>query len=111
VKCEGRAQVQVVGPVPVCIPRETVVGAVKRKTELTVGIEGVGGEVVGKVMEARPSREGWVGAPRAHDVKGQFGVRKKAVPEVGREVGVGGSEGGDEVVFAVLTDFSAGVDL
>jgi hypothetical protein len=51
---EGRAKV--VGTVSVWIPRETVVGAVESKTELTGGMDGVGGEVVGKVMEARPSR-------------------------------------------------------
>ncbi len=61
------------------IPRETVVGAVKSKTKLTGGMEGVGGKVVGKMEEARPSREGGVGTPRAHDIKGQFGEREKAV--------------------------------
>jgi hypothetical protein len=54
----------------VWIPRETVVGAVESKTELTEGMDGVGGEVVGKVVEARPSRERGVGAPWAHDIKG-----------------------------------------
>jgi hypothetical protein len=65
---EGRAKV--VGTVAVWIPRETVVGAVESKTELTGGMDGVGGEVVGKVVEARPSRERGVGAARAHDTKG-----------------------------------------
>ncbi len=34
----------------------------------------VGEEVVGKMVESRPSRERGVGAPRAHEVKGEFGV-------------------------------------
>ncbi len=54
-----------------------MVGAVKSETKLTGGMEGVGSKVVGKMVEARPSREGGVGAPRAHDIKGQFGVREK----------------------------------
>jgi hypothetical protein len=95
---EGRAKV--VGTVSVWIPRETVVGAVEGKTELTGGMDGVGGEVVGKVVKARPSRDRGVGAPRAHDIKGEFGVREKAVPEVSREVGMSGGEDGDKVVFA-----------
>jgi hypothetical protein len=54
---EGRAKV--VGTVPVCIPRETVVGAVKGKTKLTGGVEGVGGEIVGKMVGAdQAEREG-----------------------------------------------------
>ena len=56
---EGRAKV--VGTVSVWIPRETVVGAVESKTELTGGMDGMGGEGVGKMVEARPSRERGVG--------------------------------------------------
>ena len=51
-------------------------------------------------MKAGPGREGGIGAPRSHDVEGEFGVGKKADPKVIREVRVGGSEGRDEVVFA-----------
>ena len=69
---EGRAKV--VGSVPVRVPRKTVVGAVKRKTKLAGGMNGVGGEVVGKTAQTRPSREGRVGAPRTHNVKGKFSV-------------------------------------
>ena len=50
-------------------------------------------------MKAGPGREGGIGAPRSHDVEGEFGVGKKAVPKVIREVGVGGCEGSYEVVF------------
>ncbi len=60
----------------------------------------MGGEVVGKMMETRPIRERGVGAPGSHDFKGEFGVGKKAVPEISRVVGVGGGEDGDEVIFA-----------
>ncbi len=69
---EGRAKV--VGSVPVGVPRKTVVGAVKRKTKLAGGMKGVGGKVVRKTVQTRPRREGRVGAPRAHNVKGKFGV-------------------------------------
>ncbi len=60
----------------------------------------MGGEVVGKMVESRPSRERGIGAARAHEVKGEFGVGEKVVPEVSREVGVGGGENGDKMVFA-----------
>jgi hypothetical protein len=62
---EGGAKVE--GSVPVRVPRETVVGAIERKTKLAGGMNGVGGEVVGKTAQTRPSREGRVGAPRAHN--------------------------------------------
>jgi hypothetical protein len=60
----------------------------------------VGGEVKGKMVEARPGRDGGIGAPQAHNIEGEFGVWEKAVPEVIREVGVSGSKGGDKVVLA-----------
>ncbi len=47
---EGRAKV--VSAVPMWIPREMVVGAVKGKTKLTGGVERVDGEVVGKMVES-----------------------------------------------------------
>ncbi len=42
---EGGAKI--VGAVPVRVPRETVVGAVKRQTKLAGGMKGVSGEVIG----------------------------------------------------------------
>jgi hypothetical protein len=63
-------------------------------------VERVDGEVVGKMVESRPYRERGVGAPRAHDVKGEFDVGEKANPEVSREVGVGGGKDGGMVIFA-----------
>ena len=95
----GEGGAKVVGAAPVG-PRKTVVGAVKRKTKLAGGMNGVGGEVVGKTVKTRPSREGRVGAPRAHNVEGKFSVGKEAVPQVSGKVGMGGSEGGDKVVLA-----------
>ncbi len=95
---EGRAKV--LGTIPVWIPRETVVGAVEGKTKLTGGVDRVGGEVVGKMMESRPSRERGVGAPGSQEVEGEFGMGKKVVPEVSREVGVVGGEDGYEMIFA-----------
>ena len=70
----GKGGAKIVGAVPVRVPRETVVGAVERKTKLAGGMNGVGGEVVGKTVKTRPSREGRVGAPRAHNIKGKFSV-------------------------------------
>jgi hypothetical protein len=63
--------------------------------QLVGGVKGVGGEVKGEMVEARPGRVGGIGALRAHDTEGEFGVWEKAVPEVIREVGVSGSGGGD----------------
>ncbi len=48
-------------------------------------------------MEARPGREGGIGAARMHDVQGDFGIGEESVPEVVREVRVSGR---DKVVFA-----------
>ncbi len=59
----------------------------------------MGGKVIREAVKTRPGREGRIRAPRAHDVEGELGMRKKAVPEVVREFGVGGCEGGDEMVF------------
>ena len=70
----GEGGAKIVGAVPVRVPRKTVVGAVKGKTKLAGGMKGVGGEVVGKTVQTRPGREGRVGAPRAHEVKGKFSV-------------------------------------
>ncbi len=85
----GEGGAKVVGAAPVG-PRKTVVGAVKRKTTLAGGMKGMGGEVIRKTVKVRPDREGRVGASRAHNVKGKFSVREKAVPKVRGEVGVGG---------------------
>ena len=60
----------------------------------------MGGEVVRKTVQTRPGREGRVGAPRAHNVEGQFSVGKEAVPQVSGKVGMGGGEGGDKMVLA-----------
>ncbi len=34
----------------------------------------VGGDVVWEAVEARPGGEGGIGAPRTHDVEGDFGI-------------------------------------
>jgi hypothetical protein len=57
------------------------------------------GVVVWKTVKAKPGTEGGIRAPRVEKVKGGFGVGKKAVPEIIREVGVSGREQRDEVVF------------
>jgi hypothetical protein len=69
-----------------------VVGAVERETKLAGGMKGVGGEVVRKTVKTRPGREGRFGAPRAHNVKGKFGVGEKAVPKVRGKVGMDGGD-------------------
>ena len=70
----GKGGAKIVGAVPVRVPRKTVVGAVEGKTKLAGGMKGMGGEVVRKAVKTRPGREGRVGAPRAHKVKGKFSV-------------------------------------
>ena len=70
-----------------------MVGAIKRKTKLAGRVKGVGGKIKKKAVQARPSREGRVGAPGAHKVEGKFGMGEKAVPEVSGKVGMGGGEG------------------
>ncbi len=90
---------------------KVVVGTVEREIQLAGGMKWVGDEVVREVVKARPGREGRIGAPGTQDIEGKFSMGKEVVPKVIREVGVGGGEGSDEVVFAVLTDFSAGLDL
>ncbi len=70
----GEGGAKIVGAVPVGVPRKTVVGAVKRKTKLAERMKGVGGEVIRKTVKTTPGREGRVGAPRSHDVEGEFGV-------------------------------------
>ena len=70
----GKGGAKIVGAVPVRVPRKTVVGVVKGKTKLAGGMKGVSGEVVRKTVKTRPGREGRVGAPRAHKVKGKFSV-------------------------------------
>jgi hypothetical protein len=51
-------------------------------------------------VEARPGREGGIGAPRTHDAKGDFGIGEESVPEVVRKIRVGGREDRDEVIFS-----------
>jgi hypothetical protein len=41
-------------------------------------------------VETRPGREGGIGTPLTHDVQGDFGIGEEPVPEVVREVRVGG---------------------
>ena len=75
---EGRAKV--VSAVPVGIPREAVVGTVDGSALLAGGVNWVGGKVVREAVKTRPGREGRIRAPRAHDVEGEFNMRKEAVP-------------------------------
>ncbi len=72
----------------------------KRQGSVGQGVNRVGGEVVWEAVEVRPGREGGIGAQRTHDVQGDFGIGEESVPEVLREVRVGGGEYKDEVVFA-----------
>ncbi len=63
-------------------PSVAVFGAGEGKTELARRVERVGGEVIRKTVEARPSREGGVRAPRAHNIEGDFGKGEEPVPKV-----------------------------
>ncbi len=56
----------------------------------------MGGKVIREAVNDQAEREG----SRRHGrmtFEGEFGMGKEAVPEVGREFGVGGCESGDEV--------------
>ena len=44
------------------------------------GVNRVGDKVIREAVKTRPGREGRIRAPRAHDVEGEFGMRKEAVP-------------------------------
>jgi hypothetical protein len=75
--------------IPVRGPSVAVVGTVKGKTELAGGVEGVGGEVVWEVVEARPGRDRGIRAPGTEDVEGDLGKGEESVPEVVGKVRVG----------------------
>ncbi len=62
-------------------------------------------------MEARTGREEGIGAPRTHDVQGDFGIGEESISEVVREVQVCGGEDRDKVILPVRTALSAGLDL
>ncbi len=73
----GEGGAKIVGAIPVRVPRKTVVGAVKGKTKLAGGVKGMRGKVISETVKARPGREGRIGAPWAHNIKGKFGVGEK----------------------------------
>ena len=53
----------------------------KDRHSLPGGVKWVGGKVIREAVKTRPGREGRrIRAPRAHDVEGEFGMRKEAVP-------------------------------
>ena len=53
--------------------------------KLTGGVDGVRGEVEGKVVEAMPGRQSRVGFVGEDGVKGEFNVGKEVKPAVRRE--------------------------
>ena len=67
--------------------------------KLTGGVDGVGGEIERKVMEAVPGRQRRVGCEGADVVKGEFDVGKEVRPTVRWERDMAGGEDGDNVVF------------
>jgi hypothetical protein len=67
--------------------------------KLTGGVDGVGGEIERKVMEAVPGRQRGVGCEGADVVKGEFDVGKEVRPTVRWERDMAGGEDGDNVVF------------
>ncbi len=60
--------------IPVRGPSVAVVRVGESKAELARGVKRVGGEAVWEAVEARPGGEGGIGAPRTHDVEGDFGI-------------------------------------
>ena len=67
--------------------------------KLTGGVDGVGGEVERKVMEAVPGRQRGVGCEGADVVKGEFDVGKEVRPAVGRKRDVDSRHNRDDVIF------------
>ena len=85
---------------PVVAPGGTGFGGVVGDDKLPGGVDGVGGKINGETADAVPCRDGGVGCIGEEVIEGEFGLGEEFVPEVGGEFGMGGSERGDEVVFA-----------
>ncbi len=60
--------------IPVRSPSVALVRVGESKAELARGVKRVGGEVVWEAVKARPGGEGGIGAPRMHDINGDFGI-------------------------------------
>ena len=60
--------------IPVRGPRFAVFRVGESEAELARGVNRVGREVIWEVVDARPGGEGGIGAPRTHDVEGDFGI-------------------------------------
>jgi hypothetical protein len=95
---EGRAEEKC--SLPVVAPGGTGFGGVVGDNKLSGGVDGVGGKINGETVDAVPCRDGGVGCIGEEVIEGEFGLGEEFVPEVGGEFGMGGSERGDEVVFA-----------
>lgn len=50
-------------------------------------------------MDLGPSGEFWVDAGAAEEIEGQDALRKESVPQVEREICVGGAQRGDQMIF------------
>ncbi len=58
--------------IPVRGPSVAVFRTGESKAELARGMKRVGGKVVWEAVKAGPGGEGGIGAPRTHDIKGDF---------------------------------------
>ncbi len=70
----GKGEVKSKSAIPVRGPSVAVVRVGESKAELARGLKRVGGEVVWEAVKARPGGEGGIGAPRTHDIEGDFGI-------------------------------------
>jgi hypothetical protein len=70
----GKGRAKDKGAIPVRGPSFAVVRVGESEAELARGVNRVGGEVIWEVVDARPGGEGGIGAPRTHDVEGDFGI-------------------------------------
>ena len=86
----GKGRAKGKGAIFVRDPSVAVFRVREGKAELARGVNRVGGEVIWEVVDARPGGEGGIGAPRTHDVEGDLSIGEESVPEVVREVRVGG---------------------
>ena len=92
-------------------PGRTDRGRVKGITQLTNSVDGLGVEVKGKAIQAVVSGDRRVRVPGLEVVECELDVRKEAVPKAAGKSGWVEAKVEIRWFFAVLTDFSAGLDL
>ncbi len=97
VVARGRGEIE--APSAMLGPRLAGEGRVEGDNELTGGMDGMGGKVVGGTMETMVGGERWVEGPGSEVVKGELGLWEQVVRAVRREGDVVGREDGDKMIF------------